>query len=507
MKLLFRQGIVKGHVDSSNKPDYLVKQQNGNYISLFINESSVLVTIADNQYNYLYEEANSIAEAWGPFTTPLKPKYWLYWDINKYTGIRTFGYTTLQPIVSDVAPVNNEDEEQHWFDTTNRVMRVYDGYGWEEKLRVFAGEFENGNLNAYAFGSQVGINEEIYAGFILFDDEDKPVKRSNGSFLTTESQFYTTKSVIGTVSFDSNMFYASAVEHIPEYSVVSFYNDNQISLASYDDPEYKQANGLIRTQVYKSEVAGIVTNGYITNIAWNFNKPPTTPLYLGLSGTLQTAPPKSGFIQKVGTIVSKDTIYINIDPPIIYSINNEQLNNIPLTVDVTTGTLYTAMSSDSATVPSLPGELPIPTDKLAGFTYTQLHEAQKWTLTHNLDSPNVFVQCFNEQNQYVIPNTIKMEDNNNVVLTFAEPMKGTAQAVIFRDASYIIVPDVNKPSYEFIQTIPSAVWTINHDLGYIPITRVYVNNILVTPYSIIHTSANQVKITFVQNETGVVRFI
>ena len=82
-----------------------------------------------------------------------------------------------------------------------------------------------------------------------------------------------------------------------------YHKDNSIAVASYNDPDYKSAVGFIRTEVYKNEVSNVVTNGYITNVDWNFNEPPSTPVYVGLYGNFQTSPPSSGFIQKVGTIM------------------------------------------------------------------------------------------------------------------------------------------------------------------------------------------------------------
>ena len=507
MRLTFRQGIVKSAVDTNNKPTFLRKNTLNDFIALYINASSVVITFAHGDTDYLYEEANTIDQAWGPFVQPIRTTFWLYWDINDTSGERTFGHTEREPIYSPVRPGQNYID-QHWFDTTNKVMRVYDGYSWVEKLRVFAGTFNGSSTRSESLGSQPNINDECYAGFILFDDNDLPVVRSNNrKFLTTESQFYTTKSIVGTVSFDTVLFYAQAIEHIPQYSAVSYYNDNSISLATYNDPNYKAAVGFIRTEVYSTEMACIVTNGYVTNIEWDFHEPPSTALYLGLYGTLQTFPPTNGFIQKVGTIVSKDTILVDIEPPIIYHNELTPSTITPVTVDIFTGKLFTALAPSDIISIDMDESTPLPSINFAGFTFVQRVPKMKWVLTHNLNTENVLVQVFDNNNSLLIPNSISILDANQIKLTFMAPEAGTAQVVLMLDASYVEVPDLNVPTFEHAQTIPSDTWVIDHDSGYYPIVRVYIDGQMVMPLSITHPSLTQTIITFTNPEVGVVRFV
>lgn len=507
MKLTFRQGIVKSAVDTNNNPTFLRKNTLNDFITLYINASSAVITFAHGDSDYLYEEANSIEDAWGPYPQPVRNTFWLYWDINDTTGMRTFGHTSLEPIFSPVKPAQNIID-QHWFDTTNMLMKVFDGYSWVEKIRVFAGTFNGSVTKPYALGSQPNVNDECYSGFILFDDSDLPVVRSNNrKFLTTESQFYTTKSIIGTVSFDTMLFYAQAIEHLPQYSAVSYYNENSVSLASYNDVNYKACVGFIRSEVYQTEMTSIVTNGYVTNIEWDFHEPPSTALYLGLYGTLQTKPPLSGFIQKVGTIVSKDTILVDIDPPIIYHDELAPATITPITVDMVSGKMYTALAPSDIVLTDMDDSTPPPSVNFAGFTFVQRVPKMKWVLTHNLNTENVLVQIFDNNNCIIIPNSISILDANQIKLTFMEPIAGTAQVVLMLDAAYVSIPDLDVPTFEHVQTIASNEWVIDHDSGYYPIVRVYIDGQMVIPLSINHPSLSQTVITFTNPEVGVVRFV
>lgn len=517
MKVNYRQGIVTSHTDANGVPAFLSRDIVPNYISLYINAKSTIITFAHEQSNYLYEEANTVEQAWGPFVSPLRPCYWLYWDIDVDTGMRTFGQTSLAPIVSPTRPLRM-DVDQHWFNTSNGTMYISDGYSWLEKIRVFAGTFTGNTLTPFNFESQVGFTDSVFAGFILFDDNDLPLVRSNNrKFLTTESQFYTTKSNIGTVSFDTVIFHAGAIENIPAYSVVSYYDDNNISIASSNDIETKAAVGLIRNEVYRTEVTSVVTNGYITNIDWNFVEPPATPLYLGIHGSIQTQPPQTGFIQKIGTIVSRDTILIDIDPQIIFNDGSPHDSYSPVSIDLISGKLYT--SKIVATTPpdtgstggTGPGVIPTPepnVTKVIGLSCTQLKEKMRWTINHNLGSTNIFVQVYDDVGDYVIPNSVTIVDPNTIDLFFAAPIAGTAQLLLVTDPQLIVIPDLNVPTYEYNQSKLEAVWVVDHNIGHTPITRVYDDNgVQVVPYSIVHPTVNRTIITFTLPRTGIVRFI
>jgi len=74
----------------------------GNFDLSTTNRPTV-VAIAHHNSNYLHTEDNNISNAWvGPFD-PIQ-QYWLYWDFNPLTFIRTFGATSLEPVSQSIPP-------------------------------------------------------------------------------------------------------------------------------------------------------------------------------------------------------------------------------------------------------------------------------------------------------------------------------------------------------------------------------------------------------------------
>jgi ABC-type transport system substrate-binding protein len=55
-----------------------------------------------------------------------------------------------------------------------------------------------------------------------------------------------------------------------------------------------------------------------------------------------------------------------------------------------------------------------------------------WTINHNLGYDDVIVQCFDDQNFVLIPDTTQIVDANTVRITFSQPQTGVAR-VIFLD--------------------------------------------------------------------------
>lgn len=544
MRLSFRQGVVKCSVNTSNVPNCYRDDIRSSYVSLDPNHSSVLITFAHNESNYLYEDSNTVEDAWGPFSVPVTGTHWLYWDIDLQTGLRSFGYTSIKPVVQSTKPLIPY-ATAHWYDTSRNIMFVYENNNWVEKIRVFACIYDGVGIKPYSLGTQVDDNTECLSGYILFDSDGYPLTRKNGSqFVTTESNLYTTKSVIDPVDFSSSLFYASAQGHIPEYSVVSFYKDNKIQLASCFDPDHKAAVGMVRTEVYDSEVSGVVTNGYLTNINWHFNEPPATAVYLGANGIIQTVVPSSGFIQKIGTIVSSDTIFIDIDPQIIYRSPSDDVLNLPVTVDLYTGKLYTTsnsisnlgslVSGSSSTSswlnlggfdadgleslafdeivtlpPGTPTALPsAPTGgtTVIGFTYYQTTPSIQWTLDHGQGTTNAVIQITDDNGIVLNPTFVKIVNDNRIIVSFATPSTGTAQ-ILLTSSAPLSVSTSPTMFRSYVQTTPAVTWSISHDLGYIPIVRSYVNGVLTIPVSIVHDSVNSTSITFASAVAGRSQFL
>lgn len=317
---MFRQGIVRQQLTNlTNQPNFLVLSPDGNTISVYSSPDPTIVTIAHGTTDYLFEESTSIAAWTGPF--PPSKTFYLYWDIDILTGERTFGKTERAPIVSATAPASPQ-QDQHWFDLQNMIYKVWNGATWSEKLRVFAGNIAGGALlTQYPVGTQVGVQAQCNAGSILFDDEGKPIKKhdrfNRGKFITTETALASQFPRIANWRIEPAISDGKAIEHIPKWHAVCYKGQNELGLASYDDVDHP-AVGVANEDMHTTEVRGFHTKGFLTDPNWNWDVAPGSLVFVGLHGELTTNPPQLFSIQQVGSVVSKKSIYVDIQPQIIY---------------------------------------------------------------------------------------------------------------------------------------------------------------------------------------------
>jgi hypothetical protein len=176
VKLNFRQGIARYQTDVLATPTFLQKSAGaGNFIDLLVSPDPTVIVFAHRSANYIVEETRSVANAWGPFSG--SNTVYLYWDINLVTGEISRGTTLLPPIYSGSAP-STPGSDQHWFDTNETVMRVWNGTKWVEKIRCFAAYLSSGTIiRPYALGTQAGIHEECEGGNLVLDAYNKPLRR------------------------------------------------------------------------------------------------------------------------------------------------------------------------------------------------------------------------------------------------------------------------------------------------------------------------------------------
>lgn len=103
MKIGFRQGIVSHQTLSNGTQDFIKDINGSGNLSLKANDRPTTITIAHAETNYLFTEDHTVENAWmGPFSPAVD--YWLYWNFDQLTFTRTFGYTTLEPVVQNVEP-------------------------------------------------------------------------------------------------------------------------------------------------------------------------------------------------------------------------------------------------------------------------------------------------------------------------------------------------------------------------------------------------------------------
>ena len=61
-----------------------------------------------------------------------------------------------------------------------------------------------------------------------------------------------------------------------------------------------------------------------------------------------------------------------------------------------------------------------------------LEGSTQWVVNHNFDSENAIVQCFDENKSVIFPDSIKIDDGDNITITFNKAQSGTAR-IIFLD--------------------------------------------------------------------------
>lgn len=344
MKVSFRQGIIRYQRDVSGLATFLKKNDLGSTIDLVTINEPLTVTFAYKKANYLHEEAMTVPRAWTGFSVSFS--YWLYIDIDLVTARRSFGSTLVQPAFG-LTPPKNLVVDQHWFDVGLMTMKVWNGTAWIERARVFVGAYANGSvLSASQLGSQVGVNTSNEAGFILYGADGMPVRqnqdRKSFEFATTSTIFNTVTAKAINVSLDAIASPVKAAEPIPAYRLVSRDSSNLsvpgVVLAD-STIRGRYAVGIVQEDFGAGSTGIITQHGYVTNEQWNWTQLPGTPLYLDAGGKMTTNPTQQNFMQRVGDIVTANTVRIDIQPSSRYVDKTlvDYKNVIPLVVDKVTG--------------------------------------------------------------------------------------------------------------------------------------------------------------------------
>lgn len=218
---------------------------------------------------------------------------------------------------------------RHWFDTSTNKHYVLNGSLWREVIRVFAAQLINGvtlisfsqNAGSGDFtGTQVGSNIQVPSGRVLFGEAGNPIRRDEGTFFTTEDQFFTNQSRVDALRLESNVTRAQSIEGttISQFSVVAWTNDGQVTSAQYDDTG-TTVLGLLTETIQHLEVGAIITQGSVTNPGWNWTGgidpvPVGSPLWVSNGQLVTTNPNLAAPIQypvprvPVARVLDKDTI-------------------------------------------------------------------------------------------------------------------------------------------------------------------------------------------------------
>jgi hypothetical protein len=312
MNINFRQGIIA----FQQTPRFMRLNTDGN-VNFDASMSQTILNFADGSSNYLYYETASITDAW---VIPANTPCWMYWDISTENATRTFGYTLYNPF-STTAP-DNPQLNQMYFDLSTFKYQTWNGIAWSDCIRVIGGYTDgNGNITTQSSGSQIDIYQNAVTDVIVFDFNNLPMKK----YTQTGYEFLNKSTIVSfqNINIDSFKYenivkaHGTASEPITKHYCVTWQNYNTLELA---DPTLlgSPAFALAEHNVETGEVTSLHTVGFLVNRTdWNWPYAPNTILYVGPNGTLTVTPDFEHSIQRVGYIVSPNTIYVDITEQLI----------------------------------------------------------------------------------------------------------------------------------------------------------------------------------------------
>jgi hypothetical protein len=367
MNIEFRQGLA---IPVGNTRH--LSLVNGS-INLLV-RNGIKVVFAHGPANYLIEEKENVIGAWrGPFSTT--SSYYFYWDISTETGALGYGYTQVTPSFGPTLPLSPVND-QHFFDTSDNYMKVWNGGAWIKKIRVFAGDMINGVVSGLGAGSQVNIIGSFTAEPIRLFKISAPVRReisfSDFEFLTQTGDSRQDVGQLANFRISGLKINGIAAQNIPKNRALTFNSNGEIIPATPSNIE-AEAVGISAKNLLAGDEYTFVTKGFVTDREnFNFSEEPLTTLYVGADGELTTIIPTTGSIQKVGYIVSPTTIFIDINPQIIISA-------LPVTPSPTA--TPTPSVSVSAAVTITPTATPSPTPSITSSVTPTLTPTPTPTIT------------------------------------------------------------------------------------------------------------------------------
>ena len=319
-QITFRQGMVRRQTDTAGNPSFLLKS--GAYVNLIVSPTPTVIAFAHFNVDYLFDELLTVKQAWGPFTGGVDA--WMYWDVDLSTGELSRSTTNIQPSTGPTAPTAPLSVDQHWYDTLTFVMKVWNGARWEEKVRVFAAKMASGStIIPFDLGSQIGIIQKTFAGHVLFDETDVPLKifrtLRQFVFITTETPLASQFHRIMNFRLETVINQATPCEAIPIFSAIAYTDDNVIALARTSDPSHPAIGVSSEDMVTNSGPFAFMTKGFVTYDQWNWIKSAGTRLFVGPTGQITATVPQTGSIQQIATVVDEQTIFIDIQQIIRYA--------------------------------------------------------------------------------------------------------------------------------------------------------------------------------------------
>lgn len=328
MKIAFRQGLVSYQKDGLNQPQFLQASTTSGYVAFDVSPTPTVVTFAHGGSNYLQVFDVDVPAAWGPLQPGVTNYLW--WDIDILTAEVTFKISLVEPINSFVEPANPVFD-QHWFDMNTTTMKVWNGSKWLPRIRVLAGRVPSGSISllvSATTGSQVGLNGEVEAGYVMLDYLLKPLRTSVGEFLTSKAPVHikATSGTSGILAVPPNAFIPiRASEPIPRFSLVYFSGEDTVGLAS-SNPALtipKTPIGIVQEDLSADEVGVVTQSGEISWDQWDWSAHMGQAMYCGFNGEVTPVRPSGILAYRVGFVKNRTTILFQVDAetqPQIYQV-------------------------------------------------------------------------------------------------------------------------------------------------------------------------------------------
>lgn len=309
--------LKQGLITARQKTSYLFRQNNN--IDLIVNNNPILVIFSHGVGAYLIEETESITAAWqGPFSD--NESYWFYWDIDTISGKKSFGITKVKPTFGDTLP-STPSNDQHFFDKNDNYMKVWNGSAWIHRIRVFAGSLINGELSTFGKGSQADLYGQFEVNEIRFHKIGSPIIKEldndNYIFVTNSGNNKQDVGQIENLKYERVAVSVIANQNLEKSIAVTLNDSGKAIPASYTNIN-KEVLGITETSFNTDEQKNIITKGFITDReTFNFSEPPNFPLFIDENGNITSTIPTADSIQKIGYIISPNTIFVDIQPQIL----------------------------------------------------------------------------------------------------------------------------------------------------------------------------------------------
>lgn len=293
-RLTFRQGILK-HAKDSLGTQQFIEIDNGN-VHLVAAEDPTIITFAHGNTDYLFSEHSNTDNAWGPLDAG--KQYWLYWELDKKSGQRTFGESIYPPIVQAIKPANPL-VGQMWFNTANNRMYDYTANGWVEVIRVLACRVGLGysihsvSKDAPQFtGTQVGLIENVRVGSIVFDLNGYPIKKEDKTFFTTEDDFMTGLPSGASLRISNVTMNAIAAMPLAKHQIVQYSGFGRLVNATpYNQTE--KLLGIVEHDAITGEDVTFSVEGMFFDDDWSWQADGATagdPVYMNATGEVVLEP-------------------------------------------------------------------------------------------------------------------------------------------------------------------------------------------------------------------------